>query len=519
MRSADFCQTRILHLGVSLTKRALYFIVLPMQRRCVILVAIILYSQLPQKVQAQMREDSSGIFLAEQSEWHEQETETSETAAYKRNVLVAAGALFFPNIVIGAWNRYVTQSGWAQVSFDYALHFYEHEWEWDSDWYWTNFVLHPYQGSLTYMGARSGNFTPYEAILWAGASSVIWEYFYETNAPSLNDLIYTTVGSFPVGEMLFRLSYELGRLWAPARFVANPVRIYSDPIMKNNTREPKGNVTELSFTAQFSTAFGWTFVQDNAYPALKEFYPVQVGASVALVYGNPYGHDSSVPYSQFELTIGGAIGPGNGIGYKRGEQVVSYDVHIISNGMLVSRSADFGAYNDTTIGLLLDYDFLWNSFFDITSLAPGLGIKQKVFFQSTTLEWQAHLGVILLGTADFYYYRRDFFEDALKNRSYSYTVGGQTVAHARFTHPRYTIGSDLRFYAMYDFASQITGDQSTGWECAALWNLYYERPIKEDLLVGFSGTLYEKSALYKDIENLFAIMLQATIYARFKIMR
>ena len=436
---------------------------------------------------------------------------------YKRNFLVAGGSLFLPNLVIGGWNRFVSQSSWAKVDFDDVIHFYESEWSWDEDWYWTNFVLHPYQGALTYMGVRSANFTPYESILWSTASSLIWEYFFETNSPSINDLVYTSIGAFPLGEMLFRLSYNMQNVWSPLRFVANPMRLFTDPAMRGKTNIPKGNVTELSLRSGIGTEIGKTWAASE-YESITELYPAFVSVFMDVVYGDPYENDSNIPYSQFELSFGGILGMPSGYGYKDLEEQLMYEISILSNGMIFARSLETGDNIRTTIGMVFDYDFIWQSFQEVSALSPGFAIKQQILFPSSTLSWQLHLDALLLGTTDFYYYRRGQFDDVLSYRSYSYTVGAETVGNIKWESKNgHILFFDSHTYVMYDLENQISGEMSSGLELFTICQLNYEYNIFRNISLGLGNSIYLKYAAYKDLPSLFASMYKGQVYTRIKI--
>ncbi len=441
----------------------------------------------------------------------------TEPTVYKRNFLVATGALLFPNMVIGGWNRIMVRAGWTQVTFDYILHFYEHPWQWDGDWFWTNFVLHPYQGGLTYMGTRSANFSPIESMLWATVSSVMWEYFFETNLPSINDLIYTSIGAFPLGEMLFRLSYSLQNVWSPLRFLGNPVRLFTDPAMRGKTNLPKGNVTELSFRFGTGTEIGKTWA-NSEYESILEQYPAFVSAFMNVVYGTPYGNDSNIPYSQFELSFGGSIGFPSGYGYKDLETEMMYEVNLLSNGMIFARSLESQENIRTTIGMVFDYDFIWQSFFDFSTLSPGFAIKQQITFPESTLSWQFHLDAILLGTTDFYYYRRRQFENYRSYRAYCFTIGAESVGLIEWENKSgHKIGFDIHSYLMYDMENQIDGKMSPGLETFAICQLNYEYNIANKLSLGLANSLYLKYATYRDSPPIFAMMYKGDVYTRIKV--
>ena len=130
----------------------------------------------------------------------------------KKHWFTAVGGMLFFNVGLSSYNRFVTKSDWAQVGSDEWNRFWERTLEYDRDWYWTNFVLHPYQGSIYYMVSRGSNLTFYESFGVTLLGSAFWEYLCETNAPSINDMYYTSVGSFAVGEMLYRLSLNADEL-------------------------------------------------------------------------------------------------------------------------------------------------------------------------------------------------------------------------------------------------------------------------------------------------------------------
>lgn len=123
----------------------------------------------------------------------------------KKHYVIGAVGVFAVNTIIGGWNRFVSNAPWAQVGWEDIRRPWERKIKFDCDWYWTNFVLHPYQGGLYYLAARNANLNLVESLLYATAGSWMWEFFYETNSPSTNDLVYTSIGGMVTGEMLYRL--------------------------------------------------------------------------------------------------------------------------------------------------------------------------------------------------------------------------------------------------------------------------------------------------------------------------
>ena len=439
----------------------------------------------------------------------------------KKHYLASLGTIIVPCAVIGSYNRFVSRAPWAQVSWDDASHFYEHEWKWDKDWYWTNFVLHPYQGSLTYMGARALNLNLVEAGILTFGSSLTWEYFFETNAPSKNDLTYTSIGGIVVGEMFYRLSVEAADWNSLLSHALNPTRYYTDLFVKKPAGST-GNIQELSFKVTMGASHAFTRYSEFGNGERKsshETFPIYLGPEFSVVYADPYGHDTNSPYSQFELDFGAEIGKGSGKGADSGEELVMYRVQIKSNGVLWSRAPEFN-HRDTTIGFVLDYDFLWHSFAEITALSPAFAVKQRVNKKQSHIDWQLHLGWNLLGTADNYYYRRAVV-DASDYRDYSYNMGPEAVVKWKWASDAgHVFDFDLHAYGFYDFYDQLQDIDSTGYEAAELLVLRYEHPVSETVRLGLENELYLKQSFYKKYyDDVFSVMYSGKVFARIMLLQ
>lgn len=441
---------------------------------------------------------------------------TNSEEDFKVSYLTGFSSAVVPLLVIGSWNRWVSKSSWAQVSWDHASHFYEHEFEWDRDWYWTNFVLHPYQGSLAYMGARNANFNAFQSTAVAFLSSAIWEYFFETNAPSKNDMFYTSIGGFALGEMLHRLSIEGSNLWKPLGYLINPTRLYTDLTTGHKPAGYIGNIADLSIRAYANAAYGFTTPEKN-YSKLDETYPGFFGVELNVEYGDTYTHDSNTPYSQFELQFGGGVGAPSGEGFKEAETKIGYNIHIFSDGMLWARELETGEKTDTSVGFIFDYDFIWQNFFNFTSLAPGVAIKHRINFDKSKMCFQLHADGIILGTTDFFYYRRNYVTQEDLHAPYSYTTGAELVGKWKWIFDKGSIiDFALHSYFMYDFYNQLQEKSSVGWEFINYATLNYEMPVSRQVYLGLENTLYMKKSLYKDYPNVFSFMYGAGFYTKIR---
>lgn len=459
----------------------------------------------------------------------ENESNDEENDGKKHWISAFSGMLIF-TVGLASYNRWGLGSGWAQTGWDEWDHFWERKLEWDNDWYWTNFVLHPYQGSLCYMSARNSNLNQLESFGVTFLGSYIWEYLCETNAPSKNDMVYTTIGAFSVGEMLYRLSLAADSKTRLGGILLDPMRIWSEFVTGQKPKNPHGNIQELTFRVNAGATSGYTDILGNSSKIdtsnfdESEVYPVHGGLEAYVVYNDPFTNDSNIPYTQFELKVSGNIGKGSGDGspcpYEELDKKLMYDIEIESNGFLWSRSPVLADNVDTSVGLIMEYDFDWHSWYMLTSLAPGLAIKQRVNFDKNRFEWQLHGGWICLGTADYYYLRRQLIAEWPDEhiRTYSYTTGAETVLKLKYaTDDGSNISFDFHGYAMYDFYSQLKTVASTGWELIGKGTVSAEIAVSKSVLLGLSDRIYAKRTFYKSYPDIFQIMNSASVYAKWKL--
>lgn len=110
------------------------------------------------------------------------------------------------NLGIFGFNRFVTKEHFAYINLKTINRNLRTVPVWDTDMLSTNFIGHPYHGSLYFTAARANDFSFYESIPFTLGGSLMWEYLLENEPPSLNDLISTPIGGPAVGEVTFRLT-------------------------------------------------------------------------------------------------------------------------------------------------------------------------------------------------------------------------------------------------------------------------------------------------------------------------
>ncbi|MBQ7158306.1 MAG: DUF3943 domain-containing protein [Treponema sp.] len=438
----------------------------------------------------------------------------------KKHYLVALTGMLLPEFAIGLWSRYVIDAGWAQVTWDTISHPWRRKIELDNDWMWTNFVLHPFQGSLYYMAARNSNLNRIEAMGVTALGDLMWEWFFETTDPALNDIVYSFFGGFAVGEMMYRLSLEAEQTHRAFGYILNPERIWTDNWTKQKPRGTIGNIYDVSITFHVGTMHTYTASEYVDKVDTTEHFPFFISPDINIIYNDPYGHDSNEPYSQFEFRFGIGLGKGSGIwrGLVEMEKYFMYDVFIFSNGMLFSRAPDFGENKDTSIGMVLDYDFRWHSFIDLAALSPGFAIKQRIKYEKSRVEWQMHLGWNMIGITDYYYYHRDYTRLTRNQRDYSYMTGVEAVFVWNWIASNgFKIENNIHAYFGRDLNIQRQIAQSVGWEYFGFYELNIEKSLSPRVRLGLGNTFYLKQAFYETWENVFQFVYSGGVYAKLQL--
>jgi hypothetical protein len=191
-----------------------------------------------------------------------------------------------------------------------------HGWVWDLDDFEVNQVGHPYQGNNYFTSGRANGLSFYESAALAAFGSGTWEYFGETNLPSVNDFINTTLGGIAFGEMFHRAAWLVRdtrltgrpRLWREIGATAlDPLTGYNrfrTGDAKRVTVKPADMVP--SSVAGFASAgVLWQGSQTRAVDSAgKPFFEVD------LLYGDPRAGHSRTPYDAFSvrLRFGGGKG-------------------------------------------------------------------------------------------------------------------------------------------------------------------------------------------------------------------
>jgi hypothetical protein len=182
-------------------------------------------------------------------------------------------------------------------------------WVWDLDDFEVNQIGHPYQGNNYFNAGRSNGLSFYESAALTAFGSATWEYFGETNHPSLNDFINTTLGGIALGEMFHRAAWLVrdtrasgrGRMWREIGAAAlDPVTGYNRLRTGDAGRVTEKPADMVPSTLEGLTSAGvlWRGSQTRAVQATGQpFFEVD------MLYGDPRTGRSRTPYDAFSVRL------------------------------------------------------------------------------------------------------------------------------------------------------------------------------------------------------------------------
>lgn len=115
----------------------------------------------------------------------------------------------------------------------------------DKDFWFINYIGHPYQGSYYYNAMRSQNVNAWHSALFCFGQSLLWEYGWEAGMeqPSIQDLITTPIAGILIGELTHVATIKMsknGFLWYEKVLVCliNPTYAFNIRFKFNRPKKP-----------------------------------------------------------------------------------------------------------------------------------------------------------------------------------------------------------------------------------------------------------------------------------------
>lgn len=398
--------------------------------------------------------------------------------------VIPVASMLAVNTTFWATARYVLEADYAYIDLDSMSANFEAGFEWDADGFPINQIGHPYQGALYHGGARSVGLGFWASLPYTVLGSLQWELFMETEHPSYNDLITTTVGGIALGEVLFRLSSRLideSSTGAPrvaregGALVVNPIHGLSRLFSGAATRQGAGPVPH---PVRIRLAAGMNRLRLGTPDAPG---PPSLGLDARVLYGTLAETDEPFePFDWFSLEMGLKV-----------QESQLGAAHLDITGLLTRWSIGCGADNDCAWGLINHYDYYDSPIFNVGTSSLGAGLLAD--FQlpwSLELFLEGDLAAIALGGLDSPY-------PTGVERDYSLGAGGMLRATGILSKRHW---GRIRLIHTRYYMRTVHGVRSH--DVAGITRAELEVPIYGDFAVSAGTTLHDRLTVPEDNPRL-----------------
>lgn len=421
------------------------------------------------------------------------------------NVGRALASVSVVNALVWQYN-YLNGEDWAYVTRDEFASNVRGGIEFDGNKLPTNFFSHPYQGSAYFNAARASGLSFWESAPFTFIGSAAWEWFGESEAPSTNDLVATTLGGIVLGEILYRLSSDIlddssigfeRFLREFFGFVVNPgrgiERLADGKAFDSGPPPDRRRLRHLALDVGVDRIL---LLQDRE---LTRYQPRPLIA-LQLEYGDllPSGSSQTLgPFESFDFY--GALNLG---------RVPELGAQIYAQGMLVGYSYDIGfdegvERDNDVFGLVQSFDFRGARVAQFGGMGIGpanivvlrFGVGQRLRI-GTDIQW-----LVIGGSSSP--------ADGDTERGYNYLTGITTGQELRLETGRF---GEVGFRAKQYAAVVIDGE--SGEEFIGHTRLWYEVDLVGGMGVGISPSLVHRISRYDDLGEIVLAQLETQLYAR-----
>lgn len=287
-------------------------------------------------------------------------------------------------------------------------------WVLDEDALLTNQIGHPYQGGLYFTAARSSGLGFWTSALYTTLGSAAWEYAWETEIPSINDQLTTSVGGVLLGEVMHRLSKAVLHgggahpgVWRwSAALLLDPMAFFNERALG---LEPQPTQRVHTF-ASLGASYGY-FATRDVEGRTERSLSNHIQLSGLVRHGLPGDLDYTPrqPLDHFELEFDLLASPDQLLG------------SLSTRGLLWGRARQ-GARHRRIAGLFVSQDYINRDRVRMGSVATGFGISSQINLGKSArwfLLLDGMLGVVPMGAAG----RRDTQGSLPEDEQRDYQLG------------------------------------------------------------------------------------------------
>ncbi|MFA3781468.1 DUF3943 domain-containing protein [Melioribacteraceae bacterium 4301-Me] len=402
------------------------------------------------------------------------------------------------NFAVWGYHRYLSGENWSNISWETIKNNFKYGFEWDADGYLINQFWHPYHGANYYNLARSNGLTFWESVPYAFFGSLTWEYFFENERPSYNDIVNTPVTGIIFGEISFRVSNLIidESTEGFERFLREFTSALIDPMQglnrfirgdmwKSGLSKKKNKFNVVVSSGVHNVFFGSKFNDSKSYLAVR----------ADLNYGDEFSVSvHQKPFDYFSLHTEVNITEGDNI------------VGIFASGVLWDNKLKLLESSKNIIGIYKEVDIHINTVYKLSATSITGQIINRVDF-SPLVSMQNYFGIsaILMGGTNSQYaskYGKDYNIGPGASGKIGLTLKFKDIGEIYTNYKRYWIhtlsGADSEeFVGLFNF----------GLSC----NLYGQISFDLDYL------LYERFGDYKYFPNTTDANSALRVYIKYNI--
>jgi hypothetical protein len=397
---------------------------------------------------------------------------------------------------------------WAYISRDEIRSNFERGFSFDANKLPTNFLSHPYQGAAYFNVARASGLDFWQSLPFVLLGSASWEMLGETEAPSTNDLLATTMGGIVLGEILFRLSSDLlddsstgveRVLREMLAGLVNPARGIER--LADGKAWSGGPPPDQRHLRHVALDVGSDRILLLQHRSLQRYQPRPLVA-LQLEYGDltPAGSGQTLkPFESFDLYSA----------LNLGTSVAELGAQIYAQGLLFGFSNDLGPerrreYRDNDVlGIVQSFDFRGAHIAQFGGMGVGpaniivlrFGPEQRLRIGSD-IQW-----LVIGGSSSPV--------DGDKGRGYNYLTGVSAGEELRLEMGDYgEFGFRAKQYAA------VVLDGQPGEEFIGHTRLWYEVDVVSGVGVGIAPNLVHRISHFDSVGEITLAQLETQIYAR-----
>lgn len=441
-----------------------------------------------------------------------QDNPFKNTATFK-DFIISTGEVIGINLFVYDFNIMILDDNQTPAGIDIFLDNLKTPWIWDVSSFQRNQFLHPYFGSMYFISGRANNLNFLESAALTAFGSFMWETSLEGPSSSKNDFITTTTAGAIYGEILHRLGTKTYELNPFLGFLISPVDGINRFVTGKKANNPSGEIYSFNISSGISLCSTQTKSSQITISNPDSLYFPGADFSLNIIYTNPYGHKTKEFFDQFTLKADF-------------HWLYSdfYYIELITDGTLYSIPlyfSDSKLDNCQSTGLSFNYNFHKNSFYNLSTSAAGLFLRQEINSKNWDFKWNLETNYIYLASCDNYFLLQNDNSVVSSNQMqpvYTFKNGPELQINLNFDYKKLW-NLYLDFNAMY-LMNYKDSSKDTKFEsnCFILQSeAGYTYFFNENWGIGIKDNLYYKKDYASKIPDTEQFLNLITLYTEFKI--